>query len=314
MAQSGLESGECFDMTTRTRGPFAGFGWLWAGVQTLGRRPGVLYGAAACVLGLSLLPSLLSFGMQYAYPQSVAVSVGVMVISLLVGLALGPAQGGFMQVVDAVKHGRPARARDVFAPYRDSTLKWRLVGFAAVVMVISLAMVLVVFVAMGFHPWSADWQAAMAGQMASGQPKALPPGFWKIITAVGLLSPLLMSLLAIGYGQIALAGRSIGTAVSDGVIGGLRNVHVLWILVIGGVLMGVVLAIVLGIGVGIIGFLAALLGKAAMFAVIGVFYIALMLTMNVVMFGFMHALWRDVCDVADGDVPSAEVPGDALQA
>jgi len=64
-----------------------------------------------------------------------------------------------------------------------------------------------------------------------------------------------------------------------------------------------------------IGYLAALVGNTLMFAVLAVFYIALMLTANVVMFGFMHALWRDVCDGQDGVVPAPDVaPGDSLAA
>ena len=97
--------------------------------------------------------------------------------------------------------------------------------------------------------------------------------------------PPVMAMYAIGYGQVALAGRGVGAATRDGLVGALRNLHVLWILLVGGTLMALVVALILGLGAVIVGFLAALGGKAVMFAVLGVFYIALMLTSNVIMFG-----------------------------
>jgi len=181
-------------MTTRTRGPLAGYAWLSAGVQLLGRRPGVLYGAATIVLGLSLLPSLITLPVQYYLPQTMTMTIGVLAFSMLCGLALAPAQGGFLQVVHAVVNDRPARARDVFAPYGRGMQAWRLVGFAAVMLVVTGALVLAVFVATGFKPWSPEWQATLAAQAVAHPKQPFPPGFGKVIAAFAVLMPPAMAM------------------------------------------------------------------------------------------------------------------------
>ncbi|BCT93975.1 hypothetical protein LYSHEL_30020 [Lysobacter helvus] len=291
-------------MTTRTTRPLAGYGWLVDGMRLLDRKPATLFGAIGFFLALSLLPTAITLPLQLQFQQSIPVMMGVMVFSLLAGLALAPMQGGMLQVLDAIANDRPVRARDVFTPYRHADQFWPLVGFAVAILVVFIALVLVVALVLGASGWFAAWQQMVAQQAHPGGHAALPPHFGAFIALFVLFSPMFVALTAIGYAQVAIAGRGVLGALADGFAGGLKNLHVLWILMIGVLVVGIVLALIIGVVAALLGMALKALGTVALVVVLGAFYLAAMVVMYAVWFAFAYRMWRDVCAVDDsGNMP-----------
>lgn len=140
-------------MRTRSNGPLAGFGWLKRGFAVGYRHPKTLFGGAAMLLVACLLPSLLTLPMQIqaqlagTSPNPAAVG-WIMVGSMLVGLLIVPLYAGYLQMIDAAARGLPARALDIFKPYRQGEA-WRLMGFGLAVLLVYAAVLAIIVAAAG---------------------------------------------------------------------------------------------------------------------------------------------------------------------
>ena len=135
---------------------------------------------------------------------------------------------------------------------------------------------------------------------------ALPEGFGTVM-AIGSLFALFMGgVYAIGFGQVALGGRSIGQALGDGFGGTLKNVLPIVLLAVIAVIAMFALALVVGIVGGILMLVGSIVSKALGMLLVMPIYVGMLLVIYVVMFGAMYFMWRDVC----GDAPAAVAPSD----
>lgn len=296
-------------MTTRSKGPLAGFGWLARGIKVGLRHPRPLLGGAALLLLACLLPSLLTLPMRLhamhtGTPPTAAAVGWTMAGSMLLGLLIMPLYAGYLQVIDAAERGVPARARDIFGPYRDGDAL-RLIGFGLLMLLVYAAVVVIVVAAAGgglIHWYMQVLTAPVSQPPALG----LPDGFMTAIALFIVLGLFMTGVYAISLGQVALRRRGVFGALADGLAGALKNV-----LPLVSFALSLVLAwLVVGIAVMLIALLLALLGKLAggwlVLALAAPLYIVLLLAMFAVMFGVMYHLWRDVCDegVASGSMAS----------
>lgn len=162
-----------------------------------------------------------------------------------------------------------------------------------------------------FMGWYWQLITAAQAQQAGGAPispelLALPEGFGQVM-AIGSLFALFMGgVYAIGFGQVALGGRSVGQALGDGFAGTLKNVLPIVLLavlsVVGMFALVLVVTIVGGILAVLGGLVHAMLGMLLVMPV----YIGMLLVIYVVMFGVMYFMWRDIC----GDAPAVDAPRD----
>ena len=300
-------------MATRSRGPLAGFGWLRKAINLGHGNPKAVFGGAALVLVMALLPSLVTLPLQMSAVEpggapDMAKLGAVMAISMLGGLLLVPLFAGFLRVIDAADRGRPASAFDVFKPYRQGETL-RLVGYGLAMLLVYAVMFAVVVAVAGGE--LARWYMQVLATQGQGTSPALPEGFGLGIATMGVLGLLVMGIYAISLGQVALGGRSVLGAIGDGVVGSLKNVLPLLVFAVCVVLAWLVVAIVFGLLFGLLALLGALVSKWLVLVLVVPLYIALLLGVFVVMFGVMYHLWRDVC----GD-DAAPAPGldDALAA
>ena len=296
-------------MTTRSRGPLAGFGWLARGISVGFRHPKPLFGGAAFLVLACLLPSLITMPMQFhtinAGTQLSPATFGlIMAVSVLVGLLIVPLYAGYLQVVDAAERGLPARARDIFMPYRQGEA-WRLIGFGLAVMVVYIALFGIIVAATGGG--IASWYMQVFTAQANHQPPptALPDGFGITMALFLVLGVLMMGFYAISLGQVALRHRSVFGAIGDGMVGVLKNLLPLLVFAVSAILAW----IAVGIVIALVALLLTLLGKLAgiwLLVLIIPLYIAMLLIMFAVMFGMMYHLWRDVCgdDTVTGMAPA----------
>ncbi|GLQ46713.1 hypothetical protein GCM10007862_17640 [Dyella lipolytica] len=293
-------------MTTRSRGPSAGFGWLTRGISVGFRHKKPLLGGAAFVLLAAMIPSLITLPMQIhamqgGTPLPPTTFGWIMAISMLFSLLTLPLYAGYLQVIDEAERGLPARARDVFKPYLEGKAL-RLIGYGLLQLAIYLAMFAIVIATTGRSVVSWYMQAIAAQANHLPPPTALPDGFGITILLFMVLILFMMGFYSIGLGQVALRNRSVFGAVGDGVIGALKNLLPLLVLAVSLVLAWIVVAIAFGLVALLLALLGKLVGGWLVFVVIIPLYIAFALMVFAVMFGVMYHLWHDVCgdDVATG--------------
>ncbi len=285
-------------MTTRSNGPSAGLGWLTNGFSAGFRHPKPLLGGAALLVVACLLPSLVTLPMQFralatGVPQSPTAAIGIMAISMLVGLLILPLYAGYMQVVDAAERGLPARALDIFNPYRRGEAL-RLVGYglANLGLYIVLFGIVIALTGRGMVSW---YMQALAAQAAHEPPPGLPPGFAATMALFMVLAFFMMAYYAISLGQVALRQRSVFGAIGDGLVGAVKNLLPLLVFALSLVLAWLVVLIAFLVVALLLAFVSKLMAPWLMLVLIIPLYIALFLTMFAVMFGVMYYLWRDVC-------------------
>lgn len=293
-------------MSTRAMGPMAGFRWLMNAINLGRNNPKAVFGAAALSMVLMLVPSLLTVPLQMTGTQSAGRMAAVIAISMLFGLLLAPLYGGLLSIIDAAERGRPARATDVFAPYRAGGGAVRMIGFALGMLVVYAAIVAIVLgvVGTGIIHWYTEVLAAQAAK--STTMPALPAGFGTAVALFAVFWLLVMGVYAVGFGQVALAGRSPLAALKDGFVGSIKNLLPLLMLVVGLFVAWIAVALAVIVLVGIAALLAKLVGAWVLFVVAVPVYIALILALYVVMFGVMYFMWRDICGGSD---MSAETVG-----
>jgi hypothetical protein len=286
-------------MTTRSRGPLAGFGWLRNAVNLGHGNPKAVFGGAALVLLLSLLPSAVTMPLQFGMTPGPAMLGLVMAISVIGGLLLVPVLAGLLGVIDASENGRPAKATDVFGPYRRG--EWlRLVGYGVAMIGVYIVAAAIVIAIAGAGVWRWYMQA-MTMQQGEADPAALqalqtlPDGFGIAMALVMVLGLLIGGVYSISLGQVALGGRGVFGAIGDGIAGSFKNVLPLIVLAVCGLVAGIVLALVFGLAFGLLAVAAKLVGDWLMFALLVPVYLGAMLMLFVVMFGVIYHLWRDVC-------------------
>ncbi|MHB1273727.1 MAG: hypothetical protein ACYCZD_13340 [Rhodanobacter sp.] len=297
-------------MTTRSRGPLAGFGWLKHGISVGYRHPKPLLGGAAFLLLACLLPSLITLPLQlpalWPGTQPNPAAFGwIMAGSLLLGLLIVPLYAGYLQVVDAAERGLPARARDIFKPYRQGEAL-RLIGYGLTIIAIYVAMLGIIIASTGGG--IARWYMQVLTAQAKHQPPpmALPGGFGITMALFMVLGLFMMAFYAISLGQVALRGRSVFGAIGDGIAGALKNLLPLLVFAVSLVLAWIVVALAVLLVAGLLVLLGKFVGAWLVLVLIVPLYIAVVLMMFAVMFGVMYYLWRDVCgdDTVTGMAPS----------
>lgn len=294
-------------MATRARGPLAGIGWLKNAINLGRQSPKAVFGGAALVAVLSLVPSLATVPMQFGGTPGPGTVAAAMVISMLGGLLLVPLIAGYMGLIDQAERGRPARALDVFAPYRrGETL--RLVGFglAMIVLYMMVVFAIVMLAGAGLMDWYMQVMLAQQGGGAATAVPELPDGFGAVFALAFVFGVLMMGVYAISLGQVSIGGRGVFDAIGDGIVGSLKNALPLFVFMLVGVVLGAVVAVVLALAVTLLAMVAKLIGMWLVVALMVPLYFGLLLVMFVVMFGVMYHLWRDVCDAGVG--PDADMP------
>lgn len=303
-------------MQTRTMGPGAGWRWLVRGFNLGRHNPKALFGAAALVMVVAMLPSvaqylilLLSGGADPA-TGFIAALVGMAVLAVVFPLLVA----GFLRVIHDAEHGRPTRALAVFDTFRAGQGRGRIVATGlALLAVYILLFAAVLFLAGGdIARWY--WEVITVAQSTEpGSAADLPPmpdGMGRLVALSLLVMMITAGLYAIGFGQVALNGRSVGASLADAFAGTLKNVLPLLVLMLVGVVAAVVAILVVGLVVALLVMLGSLVDPVVGVALAVPVYLGFLVAMYVVMFGIMYFIWHDVC----GPEPVAEADSNAFVA
>lgn len=297
-------------MHTHAKGPAAGWSWLMQAINLGRHNPKAVFGAVALLALIALVPSvvqvLLQSGLKLGANATLAVIAACTVVMVLIYPLL---IGGVLRVIDASEKGLPTHASALFDTFRSGNGAGRLVGFGVVMFVIYLAVFVAVVGLFGqdFFDWymellSAGTQADPAVQAQAM--RDIPDGFGTVM-ALGTLAGLFFGgVYAIGFGQVALAGRSVAGALADGFTGTLKNVFPILLLAAIVFVFFLVFALVLALVAGLLAMVGGLVHPLLAALLVAPVYLGALLVMYVVLFGVMYFMWRDVC----GE-PAAPPPG-----
>ncbi|HET8819374.1 MAG TPA: hypothetical protein VFM73_07515 [Xanthomonadaceae bacterium] len=288
-------------MTTKTMGPGAGWRWLVRGFNLGRHNPKALFGAATLVMLVALLPSLLQYGVMAvtggADPQlGLWLAMAAMVV---LAVAFPLIVAGFLRVIDAAENGRPTRALAVFDTFRAGQGRGRIVLTGlALLLVYMLLFVAVLFLAGGeIAAWYWDvMQLAQASDPgATPELPPMPAGMGRLMALMLLVMMICAGLYAIGFGQVALNGRSVGEALADAFAGTLKNVLPLLVLTLLGVVAMLLAILVIGLLVGLLAVVGSIVDPIVGIVLAVPLYLGFLVAMYVVMFGILYSIWQDVC-------------------
>lgn len=303
-------------MTTRAMGLGAGFSWITRAANLGGRNPKAVFGGAALLLA-ALFAMAIVLGVVMTLvggeptPGSAASYLSSLLLTVPILLVMSCLMVGFLRLIHATEHGQPAVATDILQGFRDIHTSLRTFAFM-LLLVVAQNLALVALLKLISPDTLALYMQGMAGptpDTAQALP-TLPEGFGAAMALIWIVALLAYAVQGLGIGQIALGGRSVGTALRDGAAGAIKNLPALLVL-LAVTAAAAVAAIVVGmLVVMLLGVLAKLLGAWVAF-VIGVpLYLALVMVMVVIAFGVMYFMWRDVC----GDATAAPATtGDSLE-
>lgn len=303
-------------MTTRAVSPGSGWRWFRQAINLGRNNPKAVFGAVALLALVALIPSVIQLVLQYGLglgPQAVMMVVAL--TTLLSVLVYPLLIGGLLRVIHAAENDQPTRATAIFDTFRPSGDRLRLVVFGVLMTAIYLGAFLLVISLFGKDFMSWYWQLITAAQAQQAGGAALPPdamalpeGFGRVMAIGSLVALFMGGVYAIGFGQVALGGRSVGAAFGDGLGGTLKNVLPIVVLAVLAVVAMFGLVLVVGILAAILMLVGGLVHKALGVILLVPIYLGMLLAIYVVMFGVMYFMWRDVC----GEPPAPEAPRDDL--
>jgi hypothetical protein len=302
-------------MTTRAVGAMAGIDWLRQAVNLGRQNPKAIFGGAllllTAIIALVIVMALLVGGLGLLLPEGGAVAGGLSVLVAGGVMALMAILiAGYLRLLDAVEHDRPASAVDVFSALGQGAMAVRAILFMLVLMLAQNVLIvgLIGLLAPDFGSWYLqNLQASMAGAPA---PATLPGGFGIVMVLMWVIGMFAYGVQSIGFGQIALRGQGVGSALSAGATGTAKNLLPLLVLFLAMVLAAIALAIAMGLLLVLVGLLGKLVGNWLLVLVGVPLYIVFVVGLMVVMFGVMYFMWRDICG---GGAPVAAPSDDRIE-
>lgn len=303
-------------MQTKTMGPGAGWRWLVRGFNLGRHNPKALFGAAALVMLVAMLPSvaqyviLLASGGADPATGFVAALVGMAILAVVFPLLVA----GFLRVIHDAENGRPTRALAVFDTFRAGQGRGRIIATGLVLLAVYILLFAAVLFLAGGDIAAWYWEVITMAQSAdAGATAALPPmpdGMGRLVALSLLVMMITAGLYAIGFGQVAINGRSVGSSLADAFAGTLKNVLPLLVLTLVGLVAMAVAILAVGLVVALLMMLGSLVDPVVGVLLAVPLYLAFLVAVYVVMFGIMYYIWRDVC----GAEPVAEPDPNAFAA
>lgn len=298
-------------MTTRALGPGAGWSWLKQAINLGSQNPKAIFGAAALLLVIALVPTLLQLLVQQGLGMTdTTVMAGLMVFSVLYSLlVMGPLFAGFLRVIHAAETGVPTRPAAVFQVFSAGGGALRMVGLMLMIMVVVLVAMFAVGAAFGGEFFMRIATALMAlSTAAPGSTPALPEmpdGIGAFLALLTLVALFINGVYAIAVGQVALTTRSVFGAIGDGFIGTLKNLLPLLVLLVIVFVLSLAFMLLAGLLIALLAFIGALVHPTLAIALAAPVYLAALLVVYVVMFGIIYFMWRGICG---GDAASPAAP------
>jgi hypothetical protein len=298
----------------------APFGWLMRALDVGRRNPGALFGGFLLVLVVGLVPSAIQLaGDAVAEPFSAGWTAAYAVSVLVSLLLMPPLVGAAFRLLHACESGAPARATDIFAAYRDRGFALRTVLLALAFMAVYLVALGALYVVLPGKETLVELFQRVAATPPGGQPDLsglpAPPGgllLW-LLGTIGLLL-LLGNAYMLAFAQVALGGRGIADALRDGFAGAFRNLLPFIGFALAAFFVGMVVLLIAAVVIGVVIALLAAVSPTLAVVVAIPLYLALMLGLYVVAFGFYYHAWREIFSAPGVPADGPALDGDTLAA
>lgn len=303
-------------MTVKSVSMGAPFQWFMKALDVGGKNPKALFGGYLILLLVGVLPSVVQVAIELGLKPSMevllAVYGAVMVVSLLL---MPPITGSALRLMQDCELGRPASATNVLDGYRDGAFALRMILTSLLLLACYIVVLGLLWMLMPGKDFMIELFTRSAATPPGGQPDLsgmppFPPSFLLWLLGAFALLMVLTHVYLLAYAQAALGGRGPVAATVQGFAAVMRNLlpfigFTLVAFIVGMVLLFIV-AIVLGLVVGLLvaasPVLALLIGLPV--------YVALMLGIYVVMFGFYYHAWAEIF----GETPPPAPAQDAIVA
>lgn len=294
-----------------------GLVWFKQSLDLGARNPKAVFGAALLLIGVLYALALLlglSAGMVARSAPGQAPDLGRIMLLfvpmfLLLMLLFPVLIGGLMHVIREAEAGRPVRAFDLFAPFRQGKAP-RLALLGIVQIVLALVGGLIVVALAGADYWR-DYLAAMRGAMGGTMP-VVPqpehPGLLMLVQVVFNYFSYAIMLLAVPL--MLFSGSALGEAIKGSLRASIRNVGANVFAGLLFVLGVVVAAIVVALFAALIGVIGNLVHATLGSVLMAVVFIGFGTVLLVVLTGGAYLAWRDTF----GDAPLAPPAASGIEA
>lgn len=300
--------------STRALAAGAGLSWLKCAVNLGRHNPKAIFGAVAVVAVAAAAPSLVQVVLKGLKLNAETTYVVAGAVSLVMVVVLPLLIGGVLRVIDAAEHGRPIHALAVFDLFKSGAGGARVVGFGVLNSILYIGAIALVIAVFGRELWA--WYLELVSISAKNDPAAIsahigsvPSGLGTVTALCTLIALFLGGVYAVGLGQAAIAGKEIGAAFKDGIVGTLKNV--LPILVLAAISFCLAFALILIFMVVIMALVAIgnLIHPLLTIVLVMPVYLGMLLLLYVVMFGVMYYMWSDICAADAQQTPAVNSGG-----
>jgi hypothetical protein len=288
-----------------------GLRWFKQALDLGARNPKAVFGAAllliAALYGLAMLIALpaawLVGGGGAARPDLARMLLLAVPLFLLLMLLLPVLLGGLMHVIREAEAGRPVRARDLFAPFRQGRAP-RLMLLGVVQIGLALLAGVVVVALAGADYWQ-DYLAAMRGAMSGSVPVMPQPNHPGLLMLVQLLfNYFSYAIMLLSVPLLLFTGSTLLEAIQASALAALRNVGA-YLLAMLLFLVGVVVAaVVVALLSGLLGVVGSLVHEALGAVLMLLVFIGFGAALLVVLVGGSYLAWRDTFGDAAAPPPA----------
>jgi hypothetical protein len=291
-------------MTAKSISFGAPFAWLTASVESLRTDSATLFGATALLMTVAFVPVLINQLLRwFIQPMTLGTTLAIQAVFSLFGMvSFPPVLGGYFRVLRARAQGQPVRATDVFVLFREPATAGRMIAISLIFVAISAAVLLAANFATGGYMIDLFKIAITA---VPGKPPIFPAppsgfGLWWLLC--GFLGVVAMTANNLAIPQAALGSRSSIDAVGDGFVATLRNLAVFFVFFVAMLVAGMIFAIIFGLVVGLLIMVSGFVSPILTVVLLVPIYLATMLVIYAVMFGFVYQAWRDTLGSDKGHV------------
>lgn len=284
-----------------------GLAWFKQSLDLGARNPKAVFGAALLLIAVFYaLAMLLGLSASLvARPGAGAPDFGRIAMLfvpmfLLLMLLFPSLLGGLMYVIREAEAGRPVRARDLFAPFRQGKApRLALLGIVQIVLALVGGVVMVSIA--GADYWR-DYLAAVRGAMSGTMPVVPQPDHPGLLMLVQLVfNYFSYAIMLLAVPLMLFSGRGLAGAIKDSLRAAVRNVGanlLAGVLFVAGV---VVAAVVVALLSGLVGIVGNLVHAAVGNALMAMIFVGFGAVLLVVLTGGAYLAWRDTF----GDVAPA---------
>lgn len=290
-------------MTARTVSIGAPFRWLMKAIDVGRRNPRALFGGFAIVVLVSLVPTVVQMVLQALLADSPTLMWSLYGLVMLASvLAMPPLTGAAIRLLHACESGQPAAALDVFNGYRDGAFALRMVLTSLLLFAFYLVLMGLLFALMPAKEAMVEFFTIAMATPPGGQPDMSGLDFdpsslpWLFLWMVGAMAAIFtaMHVQLLATTHAALSGQGPLHALLSGITGTLRNVVPLTAFTLSMLVIGFVAVFLLVLVLGLLAVVLAMVSPVLAGVVLLPVYLASILVLVIVLYGFYYHAWREV--------------------